>query len=111
MPLLIFRDIPGKLFSGPSGTYRYPPERLELQVGKVLGELFWFQMVKEQGDFPFLAGVRFYPLSQFPGPVTGIAFVGKNEREKTGKKNKSKLLFNANKSINASHKTMQSTVT
>lgn len=55
-------------------------------------------MVKEQGDFTLLAGVRFYPLSQFPGPVAGIAFVGKHEREKMGKKNRSELFFNSSKS-------------
>lgn len=103
-------NIPGKSFSGPLGTYRYPPEGLELQVGKVLWELFWLQMVKEQGDFPFLAGVRFYPLSQFPGPVTGIALVGKSEGEKIGKKNKSKLVFNASRSVYVSHMNIQSTV-
>lgn len=76
------------------GTYRYPPEGLELQVSEVLRQFFWLQMVKEQGDFPLLAGVRFYPLSQFPGPVTGIAFVSKSEKgEDGGEKNKSKLLF------------------
>lgn len=80
------------------GTYGYPPEGLELKVGEVLRQLFWLQVVKEQGDFTLLAGVRFYPLSQFPGPVAGIAFVGKHEREKIGKKNKSELFFNSSKS-------------
>lgn len=76
---------PREAFSCPLGTYGDPPEGLELQVGEVLRQLFRFQVVKEQGDFPFLAGVRFYPLSKFPGPVTGIAFVGKCERENGGK--------------------------
>lgn len=44
-------------------------------------------MVKEEGHFPFLAGVWFYPLSKFPGPVTGIALVGKHKKERTGKNN------------------------
>ena len=43
-------------------------------------------MVKEQGDLPLLAGVRFYPLGQFPGPVTGIAFVSKSEKGEDGGK-------------------------
>lgn len=90
--------MPRGAFSCPLGTYGDPPEGLELQVGEVLRQLFRFQVVKEQGDFPFLAGVRFYPLSKFPGPVTGIAFVGKREREKMGEKNTSKLPLNTSQS-------------
>lgn len=66
-------------------------------------------MVKEQGDFPFLAGVRFYPLSKFSGPVTGIAFVVNREREKMGE-NKSRLFFNESKSIDIFHKIIQRTM-
>lgn len=82
----MFRNTPGEFFPCHSGTYGYPPKGLELKVGEVLRQLFWFQMVKEQGDFPFLAGVRFYPLSKFPGPVSGIAFVVKRERKMVGEK-------------------------
>lgn len=60
-------------------------------------------MVKEQGDFPLLAGVRFYPLSQFPGPVTGIAFVSKSEKGEDG------VGGGRIESMNVSHKNMKST--
>lgn len=79
--LLLFRNIPGKRVSRPLSTYGYPPEGLELQVGEMLRKLLGFQVIKEQGDFPLLAGVRFYPLREFPGPVTAVAFVMKCERE------------------------------
>lgn len=77
----MFGNIPGKCLSCPLSTYGYPPEGLELQVGEMLRKLFGFQMIKEQGDFPLLARVRFYSLREFPGPVTAIAFVMKCERE------------------------------
>ena len=103
IPLHTLRAVAGQLFSSPLGTYRYPPEGLELQVSEVLRQFFWLQMVKEQGDFPLLAGVRFYPLSQFPGPVTGIAFVSKSEKGEDG------VGGGRIESMNVSHKNMKST--